>query len=94
MIIDPPNVRILPGPIVKVVEGDRVELKCNYTSTIAITHISWVYDRDKSLNWLNTSHLNLASINRTQAGEYSCTVANQAGAVAANVTLEVMCKLF
>lgn len=70
-------------------EGTSVDLRCNYTSNHKIKDITWQFDKQ---NITNSSQLHLRSINRKQKGDYFCTVANQAGSVTANMTVEILCK--
>ena len=74
-----------------VTEGDNVEEYCNVTAG----------NPDPTVMWTNVTSgehiklgnpLNIANINRAQAGEYRCTANNTCGEASTVMNINVQCK--
>ncbi|CAC5421288.1 unnamed protein product [Mytilus coruscus] len=87
-MINPPKLQITPGPT--VIEGTQVQLKCIYNLQNEIKTVAWKYEDTNKEKWSNLKQVELGSITRSQAGEYSCTVGNQHLTASANATMVVL----
>ena len=90
-----PTIESLPAPMTHT-EGDRFELVCTFTS-IPAPEIRWEKDGSlfllgegrRVINSTGRSALEINSLLHSDAGVYTCSVANIAGMVAQSVRLEV-----
>lgn len=89
MFADKPDVIALVYPSDEVREGSDISLQCKADANPEVNKYTWK-KHDRVIT--NVSVYNITKIDRSQAGEYTCSRYNKLGDSSHNFNIPVLCK--
>ena len=92
--VKPTGIALSPNVLVhRVNEGSKVDITCSVSHSNPSAQFKWTKYGSVAFSKTNVM-LSFATVNRTDAGNYTCNASNAHGHVAKQIELVVLCKYY